>query len=202
MYFLPLPHGHGSLRPTFSASRRTVSTFCGPAGASPCDEAHARRRSLLLASLHVGDRGGHRRLEVARDGADGVPPPGCACAARRLRLHLDAHQLLDDVGLHAADQLLEQVVAFLLVLLQRVLLAVAAQPDALLQVVHAEEVVAPQVVERLQPDDALEVAHHRRREGCLALRVRLAHALDDQLLDARAARVIPRGSSREAAGGS
>src|SRR6266853_6590018 len=26
LYFLPLPHGHGSLRPTFGSSRRTVLT--------------------------------------------------------------------------------------------------------------------------------------------------------------------------------
>src|SRR5262249_58962406 len=29
LYFFPDPHGHGSFRPIFSASRRTVSTFAG-----------------------------------------------------------------------------------------------------------------------------------------------------------------------------
>src|SRR4029077_1564802 len=153
----------------------------------PVREAHARRRSLLLASLQIGDGGGHRRIEILGRREAGRRS-GVGLHRGRLRLQLDAHQLLDHVRLHAADQLLEQVVAFLLVLLQRVLLAVAAQPDALLQVVHAEEVVAPQVVERLQPDDALEVAHHRRGEGGLAFGVRLSHALDHQLLHLSGAR--------------
>src|SRR5690242_21941479 len=30
LYFLPLPHGHGSLRPTFGSSRRTVLMTSSP----------------------------------------------------------------------------------------------------------------------------------------------------------------------------
>src|SRR5437763_3356737 len=30
LYFFPLPHGHGSLRPTFGSSRRTVFTMSSP----------------------------------------------------------------------------------------------------------------------------------------------------------------------------
>src|SRR6185503_3540651 len=43
LYFFPLPHGHGSLRPTFGSSRRTVLITSSPpvrAGTGPCrDEA-------------------------------------------------------------------------------------------------------------------------------------------------------------------
>src|SRR4029453_223128 len=85
-------------------------------------EADALPRRLLLAALHVDHRRGQLGLEVDR-----LAAVAALCLHRhRLRLQLDAHQLLDDVHLHAADQLLEQVVPFLLVLLQRVLLTVAA----------------------------------------------------------------------------
>src|SRR5262245_33475764 len=114
---------------------------------------HPVGRPFLLASLQVGDRGGHRRFEVARREA-GLRR-GLGLRRGGLRLELHAHQLLDHVRLHAAQQLLEQIVPFLLILLQRILLAVPAQPDAFLQMVHAEQMVPPQRVERLQPDDAL-----------------------------------------------
>ena len=62
LYFLPLPHGHGSLRPTFGSSRRTV----------------------LTARIVAADA---RRLlrRAARDGAacDGAPR---GAAERRRRL--------------------------------------------------------------------------------------------------------------------
>src|SRR5262249_20147746 len=120
-------------------------------GRIPARQSDARRRPLA-AALPVGGGGGPRRLEV--------PPRGRflrhheARLGGGLRLELDAHQLLDHVRLHPADQLLEEVVALLLILLEGILLPVAAQPDAFLQVIHAEEMVAPERVERLQPDDA------------------------------------------------
>src|SRR5262249_48773107 len=35
LYFLPLPHGQGSLRPTLGSARRTVCCFSGGASAAP-----------------------------------------------------------------------------------------------------------------------------------------------------------------------
>src|SRR5262245_12650530 len=144
-------------------------------------------RRLALAALEVGHGGGHGRLEVATldRNVEGRRGPRL-CGG--LHLELDAHQLLDHVRLHAADQLLEEVVPLLLVLLERVLLPVPAEPDALLQVVHAEEMIPPQGIEGLQPDDVLEVPHHGRREQGLALGVRLPHTLGHHLLDLRGPR--------------
>src|SRR5205823_1369826 len=36
LYFLPLPHGHGSLRPTFGSSRRTVLITSSPPVRAAC----------------------------------------------------------------------------------------------------------------------------------------------------------------------
>ena len=36
LYFLPLPHGHGSFRPTFSSSRRTVTGFAETSESPRC----------------------------------------------------------------------------------------------------------------------------------------------------------------------
>ncbi len=60
---------------------------------------------------------------------------------------------------------LEELVALLLVLVERVALAVAAQADALLEVVEGEQVVLPGVVDDAQQDVALEEAHQLASPG-------------------------------------
>ena len=65
----------------------------------------------------------------------------------RLRPALHPHQLADELVVDGREHLDEALVAFLLVLLLRVLLAVAAQADALAQVVHRQQVVLPQLVD-------------------------------------------------------
>ncbi len=50
---------------------------------------------------------------------------------------------------------------------ERVLLGVATQADAFLQVVHGKQMVLPQAVEDREHDDALVVAHLRRRKNLL-----------------------------------
>ena len=66
LYFFPLPHGHGSLRPTFGSSRRTVLT-----GVVAAD---ARRLLLLCAAAPNGL--GLRRAARAR-----APSGDCDSAA-------------------------------------------------------------------------------------------------------------------------
>src|SRR5437667_153648 len=139
-------------------------------------ERHARGRPLApLHRLDLRGQGG----DVAVGMLDRHPRP----RARGLGPELHAHQLLDHVGLEATHHPLEHVVAFLLVGLEGLDLPVAAQPDALLQVVHAEEVVLPEGVERLEHDELLEVAHDRRPELLLAPLVGLAHLLDEDVLE-------------------
>src|SRR5690606_10322781 len=73
----------------------------------------------------------------------------------------DAHprQQRHDVVLHLVEQLAEQVEGFVLVLLLRLLLGIAAQVDALAQVVHARQVLLPVVVEHAEHDVLLDRAH-------------------------------------------
>src|SRR5947208_537715 len=139
---------------------------------------HARRRAL--ATLHRLDLRGQGR-DVAFRVLDRHPR---ARACGGLGAELDAHQLLDDLDLETTHHRLEHVVAFLLVGLERLDLAVAAETDALLQVVHAEEVVLPEGVQRLEHDQLLEVARDRWRELLLAPVIGLAHLLDEHVLQA------------------
>src|SRR5438093_876867 len=132
-------------------------------------------------------RGGRRRCALGRHGQ---LTPGLArvrpCGHRR-QLHrrvpddLDLEQPLDDGRLHALDHVLEEVERFLLVLGERVPLAVAPEPDPLLQVVDGQEMVLPLRVHDHQHLVALEGAHEVRAELALALRVSLADRRADQL---------------------
>src|SRR5436190_11114865 len=75
------------------------------------------------------------------------------------RLDANAHQDARHVHLDDVEHLREQLERLALVFLLRVLLRVAAQVDALAQVVERGEVLAPVLVDRLQQDHA-----HERRE--------------------------------------
>jgi hypothetical protein len=70
---------------------------------------------------------------------------------------LHRHQQLGDVAAHRLQQALEQLEGLALVFLLRVLLRIAAQMDALAQVVERREVLAPVGVEALQHHVALEL---------------------------------------------
>src|SRR5436305_10584376 len=100
---------------------------------------------------------------------------------------LVAEELLDDVVLHPLAHHLEQLEALLLVLLERIALAVAAQADPLLQVVEGEEVVLPGRVHRIEHDGALEAADDLLGVAALLLDVALLDRLPEgvaQLVDA------------------
>src|SRR5688572_20063695 len=121
------------------------------------------RRPALRSPRPRGGKGGNGLrggvVEGQRRGAAGR----CHTGHRHLLL-LDhrpqreqpAHHLFLDAAAHV----LVECEAFLLVLDQRVALAVAAQPDAFLEVVERVEVVLPLRVDDLQRDGALQPSHH------------------------------------------
>jgi len=67
-----------------------------------------------------------------------------------LLLHLNAEELGADVGAGRRHHVDEDVVALLLVLLLRITLAIAAQPDSVPEVLHVGEVLDPRVVDLFQ----------------------------------------------------
>src|SRR5262245_17292620 len=138
-------------------------------------ERHASR--LPLAALHRLEL--RRELVVRARRRHGHP---LGHAGRGLGPDLDAHQLLHDVGLHPADHVLEHVVPLLLIGLERVDLSVPPEPDALLQVIHAEEMVLPERIQRLEHDELFQVAHDGRAEELLTLGVGELHALVEDVL--------------------
>ena len=81
---------------------------------------------------------------------------------RRLRWTLQyLHQIEipNRVFLKALHHRFEHVEGFFLVLDQRIVLAVAAQPDALFQVIHAQQVIFPLLIDHAEHDHALVMAH-------------------------------------------
>src|SRR5205809_4795289 len=65
LYFFPLPHGHGSLRPTFGSSRRTVLTG---ASSPPTREGCRAEPPAADGLLRAG-------AAPAKAGAGSSPPP-------------------------------------------------------------------------------------------------------------------------------
>src|SRR5262249_42073147 len=77
-----------------------------------------------------------------------------------LELNLEVEQAADGLFLDALNHLGEHVVALALVPHQRVTLSPGAQADAVPQVVHLVQVLAPLAVQHRQHDPPLELAHH------------------------------------------
>ena len=74
------------------------------------------------------------------------------------------HQLAGHRFAQARQHVLEQGEALALVLVQRIALAVAAEADDLAQMLERDEMLAPQMVERLQQHRLLDLAHDLRAE--------------------------------------
>src|SRR5712664_3482034 len=127
------------------------------------------------------------RARIARERAArllGVRPRGDRRQLhRRVAHHLHLEEPLDDNGLHALHHVLEEVEGFLLVLGERVALAVAAQPDAFLQVVDRQQVVLPLRVDDDEHLVALERAHQLLAQLLLPLRVALLDGLAHELAE-------------------
>src|SRR5690242_7704002 len=102
-----------------------------------------------------------------------------------LDLDLEVEQVPDGLFLDAVHHGAEHVVALALVLDQRVALAVTAQADALAQVVHLVQVLAPLAVEHGQHYAPLDLAHDLGAEFLLASLVGALgvgdHLLGDEL---------------------
>ena len=84
---------------------------------------------------------------------------GSGATFRRTLQDLHQVEIAGGLFLEALHHGFEHVERFALVLDQRIVLAVAAQPDAFLQVVHVAQVVFPLRIEHAQHDHALVVAH-------------------------------------------
>ena len=95
---------------------------------------------------------------------------------------LDAHQLRRHRLAEAAEHRLEQLEGFGLVLVQRVALGVAAEADHLAEMVERDQMLAPEMVERLQQHRLLDLAHDLGREADGALRRRISSAARDDAL--------------------
>src|SRR4051794_4587646 len=164
-------------------------------GYAPClDVSRLQELALLavrgLAQRRARCRGGQRaRLNAATAELEVAIPAallrreGLSGAARVLDLHLDvedeARELLPD----RLDQGGEHVEALVLVGDEWILLGEAAQVDALAQVVHVVEVLAPALVDDLQEAEALDLAHELRAELLLALVVRVDRVLPELILE-------------------
>src|SRR5687768_10026049 len=95
--------------------------------------------------------------------------PPCRLPDRRERgvvadTRREPPQVADDFLFDPILHRREQREAFLLVLDQRILLAVAAQPDAFLQMVEAVEVILPLRIDDLQHDVAFDTAQDLDRD--------------------------------------
>src|SRR6478609_3058095 len=78
---------------------------------------------------------------------------------RLIEADLDAHQVAGDLLAQMADQPVEELEGFLLVLVQRVALGIAAPADNLAEMVERDEMLAPEMVERLQQHLLLDIGH-------------------------------------------
>ena len=94
-------------------------------------------------------------------------------------LDLDVHKLAHHVGAQLGEKRFEQFERFLLVFVQWIALAVTAQADILAQVIQIDDVLAPIVVQRLQQDRFLDIAHDVEARIGGALRGAIVHGLLD-----------------------
>ena len=92
-------------------------------------------------------------------------------------------ELLHDVLFNPMDHLFEHFEALFLIFLKRVLLSITPEPDALLQMVHIEEMIFPQAVDGLQHDDLFKLPQHRRAETPFLVFVGLNGPLGKQIRD-------------------
>ena len=92
-----------------------------------------------------------------------------------LHLHVERRENGDRIELDALEHRGEQLEGLALVLVAIVLLRIAAQMDALAQVVHGAEMLAPLLVEHLEHDVLLDVPHDGLAD---ALHLGVVHGVD------------------------
>ena len=163
--FLPLPHGHGWLRPTLGAARTgRCGAACGGAAARAGERPAVRRLRLacFARGTELRERRGFGVLRLQR----AIEPRATRLFLAldllgTLHLHVERREDRDGVELDALEHGGEQLEGLALVLVAIVLLRVAAQVDALAQVVHGAEMLAPLLVEHLEHDVLFDVPHDR-----------------------------------------
>src|SRR3954452_16600373 len=129
------------------------------------------RRSGERARLVL--RAAARVAEPARGAGAGGGGPLLAGSVLALDLDLDAEDVAAELLPDRVDEPGEHLEALVLVGHERILLREAAQVDALAQVVHVVQVLAPALVDDLEQDEALELAHQLGPEVLLAVVVGL-----------------------------
>src|SRR5579872_5518383 len=96
---------------------------------------------------------------------------------------LQEEQQADRLVLNAVHHVLEQREGLFFVFDQRVFLAVAPETNAFFEMVHREQVVFPLVVDDLEHDPALALAHQVRANEVLFLLVLLRQLFEYSLFD-------------------
>src|SRR5918999_5486387 len=146
---------------------------------------HRRRLVRLLAGLSVGARLVVQRAArvLERGRAAALLLRHALVAVLALDLDLDVVDHAREVGPDGVHQVLEERERLVLVGDDRLDLREPAQVDALAQIVHVVQVLAPAVVDRLQQQVALERAHQLLAEIPLALVVELLRVLRQQPLE-------------------
>ena len=90
------------------------------------------------------------------------------------------HELAGHILAQPAEHGREQLESLAFIFVERIALAIAAKSNRLAQVVECHEMLAPEMVQRLQQNRLLDLPHHiradiRRRYLCFSL---FWHALD------------------------
>src|SRR6266446_1572499 len=193
---------------SYSSAVALLVFFPGPAGArivAPhfCANPHRLRRLrlrgpglilqiFLLALLAALDFARHSRQLLRSACTRGGAGCGSGCALRRgprrlgpsgLRrllalLHLNVEEIADRFVVDARHHVFEEDKRFLLELDDGIFLRVAAEPDALFQVVQREQVVFPLRIDHVENDAAFEPAHQVRAELFFLFLVTLLDSLD------------------------
>ena len=172
--FLPEPHGQGSFRPT----RPHVAGFLGSRSATATPEAAARRAAP--------DGSARRAEEYSFSPLSRVEMLKLHGRGRRLRLlepHFDSRHLRNDGFMPLGDQLPEQLEGFRLVLVKRISLRHAAPADDLTQMIEGHEMLAPQMIERLQNHLLFHEPHGLGRIALDTLRVGVVGSLVEPVCD-------------------
>src|SRR5262245_29427296 len=175
--FLPEPHQHGSLRPILS--RSVVTRCCAAAAERRADPHPVSGEPSCCNRIRPGER-----LVLVREATavDLVRPDELLGLARLdLRVEEEHQDLLAD----EPAELFEHRVPLAAVLDERILLRERAQVDALTEVVHVLEVLAPARVDDLEHDVPLDLARDLVAPLLLLLLVELerlgAEVLDEGL---------------------
>ncbi len=140
-------------------ARRAACRRAAPPARPPAARPPARLSAGRLPAPGVRARRGAG--SCAADRLAGASRAGTGLLHDRVLLHLHLHveQAADRLFLDRLHHGVEQVVALALVLDQRIALGHGPQPDALAQVVHLVQVLAPLAVQHRQHDPPFQVAH-------------------------------------------